>query len=426
MPDLKDGESTTVQGSARTPYVLKNVAGVYSCSCPAWRNQSRPIDQRTCKHLRQLRGDEAEQARLGDLLPAAGKSSRKQVKAPPLLLAERWDNHADLTDWWISEKLDGVRAYWDGQQFLSRNGNRYHAPKWFTNDLPNIPLDGELWLDRKQFQRTVSIVRRRDAGELWRELSFVVFDVPGVDSTFETRREFVAETLRAKQPPYARALSQSRCRSLDHLRSMLTEIESLGGEGLMLRQPGSRYEAGRSQTLLKVKTFHDAEARVVAHVAGRGRHKGRMGALAVVLPDGTEFSLGTGFTDRQREQPPPVGSTVTFRYQELTDGGVPRFPSFVGVRHELDKKTTPSQSNAIVFKETTAMSTRRFEYVGGNSAKFWEVSVDGGDVVTRYGRLGTDGQTNRRPCDDPEAATKHAEKLVAQKLKKGYEECAAT
>ena len=108
-------------------------------------------------------------------------------------------------------------------------------------------------------------------------------------------------------------------------------MESLGGEGLMLRQPGSRYEAGRSATLLKVKTFHDAEASVLEHIPGAGRHKGRLGALLVQLPDGTKFSVGTGFSDYQRENPPPVGSTITFRYQELTDGGVPRFPSFVRI-----------------------------------------------------------------------------------------------
>ena len=105
----------------------------------------------------------------------------------------------------------------------------------------------------------------------------------------------------------------------------------------MLRQPGSLYEAGRSATLLKVKTFHDAEARVVEHLPGCGRHLGRLGALAAELPDGTRFSIGTGLSDRERENPPPIGSIVTFRYQELTDRGAPRFPSFVRVRHDMDQ-----------------------------------------------------------------------------------------
>jgi DNA ligase-1 len=114
----------------------------------------------------------------------------------------------------------------------------------------------------------------------------------------------------------------------------LTRVESLGGEGLMLRQPGSKYAVGRSFTLLKVKTFHDAEAVVIGHQAGTGRHKGRLGALLVRLADGTDFAIGTGFSDRDREKPPGMGATVTFRYQELSDAGVPRFPSYVGVRGE--------------------------------------------------------------------------------------------
>ena len=203
---------------------------------------------------------------MGQPLPVASQVNIKST-APPLLLAHAWDNDQDLTGWLLSEKLDGVRAYWDGTRFLSRQGNPFHSPPWFTAELPNIPLDGELWLGRKKFQRTVSIVRRQD-----------------------------------------------------------------GGEGLMLRQPGSRYESGRSSTLLKVKTFHDAEARVLEHLPGSGRHRGRLGALLVELPSGTQFSVGTGFTDAQRGDPPPVGSHITFRYQELTDGGVPRFPSFVRTR----------------------------------------------------------------------------------------------
>src|SRR5207245_5045043 len=125
MSDLLDGESVEVQGSARTPYVLKNTGGVYSCTCPAWRNQSVAIERRTCKHLRKLRGEAAEEARLGGALPqrparASGAAEEGDVAAagPPLLLAESWDNASDRAGWWLSEKLDGVRAYWDGKKFL--------------------------------------------------------------------------------------------------------------------------------------------------------------------------------------------------------------------------------------------------------------------------------------------------------------------
>ena len=335
MPDLCDGESVEVQGSARSPYVLKNVGGVYSCSCPAWRNQSLPIEQRTCKHLRKYLGDAVEAARLQQTLPAAATAHEQAVAPPPLLLAHTWENDIDLEGWFLSEKLDGVRAYWNGQQFLSRLGNVYHAPSWFTEDLPNVALDGELWLGRKAFQRTVSIVRRHDATELWREIKFVVFDAPALADVFEVRQEFLQETLVVNGLPYAQWLKQELCRSVEHLQAELSRIESLGGEGWMLRQPGSRYEIGRSATLLKVKSMLEADARVIEHLPGQGRHRGRMGALLVQLANGTTFNVGTGFTDAQRDAPPPVGSTITFRYQELTDRGVPRFPSFVRLRSDV-------------------------------------------------------------------------------------------
>jgi DNA ligase-1 len=344
----------------------------------------------------------------------------------------------DLAGWWMSEKLDGVRAYWDGRQFLSRQGNRFYAPDWFVEHLPPTPLDGELWLARKSFQRTVSIVRRQDKSDLWRELAFVVFDAPAIDDVFERRLESLRDSLATSQSQFVRALEQERCRNLDHLQEELARVDALGGEGLMLRQPGSRYEAGRSATLLKIKRFHDAEARVIGHLPGAGRHKERLGALDVVLPDGTQFSVGTGFSDAQRENPPPVGSVITFRYQELSDRGVPRFPSFVRVRRDAESQPllndTTGQTPSSGSEAKTSINTnpiakdqpmkRRFEFVEGNSAKFWEITTSGADVTVTFGRLGTDGQKQTKTLSSADAAAKHAEKLIGQKTAKGYHEVA--
>jgi DNA ligase 1 len=346
MADLADGESTEMQGSGAKPYVLKNTGGVYSCSCPAWRNQSLPIEQRTCKHLRKLRGDAAENARVGGATPPPRPAPAKKAAAPAggttakpgapgVLLAHSFadlESPPDPKGWWMSEKLDGVRAYWDGKGFVSRQGNPYRAPDWFRAGLPSFPLDGELWVERKQFQRCVAIVRRHDAGKDWQEVSYVVFDAPAIDAPFEDRVELVEAWFEKHKPAHARFHPHVRCQGEAHLREELRRIEGLGGEGLMLREPGSRYVAGRSMTLLKVKSFRDAEAKVVKHLPGTGRHKGRLGALEVVLRDGTSFSVGTGFSDKEREAPPPVGSIITFRYQELSRDGVPRFPSYVGIR----------------------------------------------------------------------------------------------
>ena len=249
----------------------------------------------------------------------------------------------DPRGWWLSEKLDGVRAYWDGKQFLSRNGNRYVAPEWFTRGLPDTPLDGELWVGRKQFQRTVSIVRRSDGSELWREVRYLVFDAPALAQPFEQRQAAVTKLLAAHQSPYALGLAQSVCQSAEHLTRELHRIEALGGEGLMLRRPASLYEPRRSATLLKVKSFHDCEAVVIGHEPGKGRHKGRLGALLVALPNGIQFACGTGLSDAQRDLPPAIGETITVKFQELTEGGVPRFPVFAGVHR--DEPANPTSTH---------------------------------------------------------------------------------
>jgi len=334
MPDLKDGETAYVQGSARQPYQIRNVGGVYSCSCPAWKNQNLSIEQRTCKHIRFYRGEAAEAARLGTAIAATpAKADGVATKAPALLLAESWTEEVDPTGWLISEKLDGARAWWDGTRFVSRGGNEFHAPAWFTKGFPNVALDGELWLARKSFQRTMSIIRRQDKPDTWRQIKFVVFDAPAVNDPFERRLAFIREVVAGKSE-FVAPLPHYHCTGREHLHRELAQIIELGGEGIMLRQPGSRYESGRSSTLLKVKQFLDAEATVIDHQPGKGRHKGRLGALLVQLADGTQFAVGTGFSDAQREHPPAIGTAITFRYQELTDGGVPRFPSFVRVRPE--------------------------------------------------------------------------------------------
>jgi DNA ligase-1 len=421
MPDLRDGESVEMQGSGSRPYVLKNVGGVYSCTCPAWRNQSVGIERRTCKHLRKLRGDAAEEARLGNALPARPTEAKDPSQAPALLLAESWDCITDPTGWWLSEKLDGVRAYWDGGQFLSRQGNLFHAPDWFVAGLPDVPLDGELWLGRRKFQRAVSIVRRQDKSDLWKELTYVVFDAPALNKAFEARLEYVQDCLSQHRPPHARAHEHARCQGLDHLRQELARLEALGGEGLMLRQAESRYEGGRSCTLLKVKSFHDAEARVLKHQEGSGRHKGRLGALLVELADGTTFAVGTGFSDAEREDPPPVDSVITFRYQELSEAGVPRFPSYVGVR-ELPVSSGTRKAVATPPTSAVGKGARRFEYCEGKSNKFWEVSAQGAEVTVCYGRAGAQGQTRVKSFADAAAAEQHMAKLIEEKVEKGYEE----
>jgi len=441
--DLADGESATMQGSGAQPYILKNIGGVYSCSCPAWRNQGAPIDKRTCKHLRALRGDLAETARIGIEAASTARATAPATagQAPPILLAHPWDQVADLTGWWMSEKLDGVRAYWNGTQFISRLGNPFYAPDWFLAKLPDTPLDGELWAGRKKFQRAVSIARRQDRSNDWRELSYVVFDAPAHAGSFEDRLEHVRGYMEANQPPHARWHPHERCTGVDHIRAELARVESLGGEGLMMRQPGSRYEIGRSWTLRKVKTFHDAEARVIAHVRGGGRHEGRLGSLQCEMPNGTVFNCGTGLSDDERNNPPPVGSIITYRYQELSNDGVPRFPSYVGVRHDFAwppagtataparPAPAPARAPATPAPEPSASSrspqpavrspdaaSRRF--TRGDAS--WTISLDGRAVKILDHQPGSPASETTRHNSSPAAAWRDADRLIAEKLRDGY------
>jgi len=445
MPDIQDGESVEMQGSGAKPYVLKNVGGVYSCSCPAWRNQSVGPERRTCKHLRKYRGEAAEEARLGGALPAKpvkAKGDEDGTEEPALLLAETWDNALDPQGWWMSEKLDGVRAFWDGRQFLSRQGNLYHAPDWFVDGLPAVPLDGELWLDRKAFQRTVGIVRRQDKGEPWRTIRYLVFDAPAAGGSFEDRLKFLKDEVGRWQNPFTGVHEHSLCRDVEHLREELRRIESLGGEGIMLREPRSKYVAGRSTSLLKVKTFHDAEATVIRHEPGKGRHQGRLGAVSVRLPNGKEFSVGTGFSDRDREQPPAVGSLITFRYQELSDAGIPRFPSYVGRRRDVPQEQQPAPKTETPpeppkaakvsvsaeppkTSEPALLGSRYFECKEGTSNKYWEVGVVGTKLNTRWGRIGSKGQSKTKTFPSSDAAWAERDSLIEQKLGNSYHEIAA-
>ncbi|PAV17191.1 DNA ligase mRNA capping enzyme [Pyrrhoderma noxium] len=263
-----------------------------------------------------------------------------------VLLAVKWDleKGADPTGWWVSEKLDGVRVFWDGKRMLSRLGNPFFPPDWFIECLPrDVTLDGELFGGRGQFQSTVSIVKTPNTPR-WREITFQVFDVPSMkEQPFEERYDWLKSTFSTlmgrRKFTHISVVEHLRALSKDHVLGMLKEVEQEGGEGLMLRKPGSLYEGHRSSTLQKIKTFYDAEAKITGYVAGKGKNAGVMGALKCIMASGKTFSVGTGFSDKQRRNPPKIGSIITYRFQELTNDGVPRFPSFVGEAIDKDEPT---------------------------------------------------------------------------------------
>ena len=244
-----------------------------------------------------------------------------------VMLAKNYDG-SDPTGWWMSEKLDGVRAIWKDGQLLSRNDKPFVAPKWFTEGLPRfLPLDGELWIDRGKFQETVSIVRKtvNIDEDAWNSIKYMVFDTPITQVRVQER----FKVLKALSlPSFVKVIPHSLCKGIDHLQEYYFDLLENDAEGVMLNAPNSLYEFKRSGNLRKYKPNYPDEAIVTGYQPGDGKYTGLVGALLCQWGD-RPIVLGSGLSDEDRINPPPVGTTVTFKYFGLTDGGNPRFPIYV-------------------------------------------------------------------------------------------------
>jgi len=264
--------------------------------------------------------------------PAAGNAGQ-----PDLLLLTKDSGQVDVSGWYMSEKLDGVRAYWDGSRLLSRRGNAFAAPDWFTKGLPPFELDGELWTKRGDFENIASITSRGRPHPGWKQVTYNVFEVPNATGDFDARLGRLREWLAARNDPGPiRIIPQIPCRDREHLQALLAQVEAKGGEGLVVRDPRLPYRTGRSSTAMKVKRFDDMEGRVVGYRPGKGKYAGMTGALELEIAGGMRFFIGSGLKDRERERPPPLGSIVTFKHQGFTAKGVPRFASFLRVREAAE------------------------------------------------------------------------------------------
>ncbi|MEJ8823311.1 DNA ligase [Variovorax humicola] len=255
-----------------------------------------------------------------------------------LMLADVYRRGMPLEGYWVSEKYDGVRGYWDGKQFWTRNGEPIAAPAWFTAPMPSTPMDGELWAGRGKFNLAVSTVRSQSPSDApWREMHFMVFDLPMQPGDFDARLVALKKLLPITAAPWLVPVAQQRATTHADLQALLDKTIKLGGEGLMLHKGNSLYRGERTTDLLKFKPFEDADARVVGVVPGKGKHTGRLGALVVETPEGQRFKLGSGFTDAEREDPPAIGAWVTYRYNGKNPSGLPRFARFMRVRADVPK-----------------------------------------------------------------------------------------
>lgn len=333
-------------------YTLKRQGSNYECSCASFsgiNNMGKPNNQKTCTHLMAYLGEEFERARCD--LPEKGKQEKipQHISVSVLLAHKYQDGVTNPTGWWMSEKLDGVRAFWNGRCFYSRLGNAFYAPAWFTKDLPkDMHLDGELFSGRKQFQTTVKIVKNPDHPD-WNKIKYHVFDAPHLaKEPFEKRVKAIQDYFDKSKPSYAKAVEHVKCTGKEMIDKELKRIIALGGEGLMIREPGSKYERTRSKTLLKIKTFHDAEAVVFGYEPSKSNSH-LTGALWVRMANGKEFKVGSGLSAKDRRSPPKKGTIITYKFQEYTNSGTPRFPSYVGIRIDM---TEPKDAEGVVTEAT--------------------------------------------------------------------------
>lgn len=259
-----------------------------------------------------------------------------QAQARPLMLSSVWKTGLPVAEYWVSEKLDGIRAFWDGKALWTRGGHPIAPPQWFTEGWPALPFDAELWAGRGRFEEAVSTARQHQADDAaWRRLRLMVFDLPEHGGVFSERYLASLRLLDQCAVPWLQAIAQERVNTEAELQGRLRQVVQQGGEGLMLHHEGARYEGQRSSGLLKLKPVDDAEARVLAHVPGQGRHAGKVGALLVEMdeaPAGRRFKLGSGLSDQWRASPPPVGAVVSFRHRGFTADGLPRHASFWRIR----------------------------------------------------------------------------------------------
>lgn len=271
-----------------------------------------------------------------------GASLVRAETPPAVTLANVYIEGRDPAGYYVSEKLDGVRGYWDGKQLLTRGGAVIHAPAWFTAGWPEHPLDGELWAGRGKFAAAVATVRDEAPDDAaWRRMRYMLFDLPDHPGPFSARVAALPDVVTRIGQPWVEMIPQQPATTAAALKEQLRRIEKLGGEGLVLHRATAPYQAGRSDDLLKYKPFLDAEARVLTHLPGKGRHAGKMGALLVETAAGKRFKLGSGFTEAERLHPPPLGTWVTFRYRDLTSGGLPRFASFLRQRPDHEPLAGP-------------------------------------------------------------------------------------
>lgn len=266
----------------------------------------------------------------------------------------------------MSEKLDGVRALWDGRTLKTRKGYTIKTPKFFTRGFPPFALDGELFIARDKFNELSALINKDEPSNLlWHSVTYNVFDVPkskqmgllarlGELEKFINAQEAGQKTGQNLEPKGEKTAVQkdelnstlnlnSRLKIIPqipiinekHLQDYYQKVLSQGGEGLVVRLESAIYESGRSDNALKLKPWSDKECKIIGYTKGKGKYENAMGAvLCEDLESKKRFKIGTGFKDEFRFNPPPLGTLITYKFNGYTKKGLPKFPVFLRVRDE--------------------------------------------------------------------------------------------
>ncbi len=250
---------------------------------------------------------------------------------PDLFLLKTYDNRQNVVGWVMSEKLDGIRGFWDGQQLLTKSGKAVNPPAWFVADYPPFAIDGELWTKRGDFEQVVSIVRTEKPDERWRHVTHQIFEVPDQPGGLLNRLSILADYLTKHRNTSIRIITQIPITKQAQVNDFLREIVAKGGEGIVLRNPNTPYQTGRLSSALKVKQHLDTECIVQEILAGKGKYKNKMGAILCQMNNGKQIKIGTGFSDKERENPPGIGSEITFKYYGLSKKGLPKYPVYLRI-----------------------------------------------------------------------------------------------
>ena len=250
----------------------------------------------------------------------------------PMLLKE-YKKGMDITGWVVSEKLDGIRAVWDGQNLRTRRGKIINAPEFWTQNFPPFMIEGELWTKRGDFENIASIVSKDVPDERWSEVKFYIFDLPNERKNLFEKMSILSNFIEKSGVQNIVAIPQTKVSKHEEIEAMLDLVVENGGEGVVIRNPYALYEGGRSSNILKYKKMRDSECKITKINPGYGKNKGKMGSVTCVdIYSKAKFKVGSGWSDEWRANPPKIGTVITYQYQNLTKENKPRFPTFLRLK----------------------------------------------------------------------------------------------